>query len=313
VLFVSIIIPPFADQFQELLRVVPEGVESFANWVDGVLRNPPDWFPDDEIRLPDLSDLTGQIGILLRGAFGNFVTFFSNSVGSVFQLLLVIVLTVMILSEPVAYRRLLLRFFPSFYRTRAAEILDKCESTLLHWLVGVSLSSLFVAGLSAVGLIVLGIPFVLAHALLAGVFNFIPNIGPTLSVVSPVSVALLQSPGKAIAVIVLYLIIQNAESYWLSPMLMKKQVSFLPAITLIAQLFFAHFFGLLGLVLALPLAIIAKIWIEEALIKDVLDQWNSRRTKAVLEVESTQLSVTEESKVPTFAADADPKPRSDKE
>ena len=85
-------------------------------------------------------------------------------------------------------------------------------------------------------------------------------------------VALLESPGKALAVIVLYVFIQNLESYWFSPMMMQKQVSLLPAVTLIAQIFFATFLGPLGLILALPLAVVSKVWIEEAWIIDVLER-----------------------------------------
>ncbi|MGA1475836.1 MAG: AI-2E family transporter, partial [Prochlorothrix sp.] len=68
--------------------------------------------------------------------------------------------------------------------------------------------------------------------------------------------------------------IQNLESYWLTPTVMAKQVSLLPALTLIAQIFFATVFGLLGLILALPLAVVAKVWIQELLVRDILDSWD---------------------------------------
>jgi predicted PurR-regulated permease PerM len=54
---------------------------------------------------------------------------------------------------------------------------------------------------------------------------------------------------------------------------MAKQVSLLPAITLMAQIFFAQVFGILGLLLALPLTVVAKTWLDEVLFKDILDQW----------------------------------------
>ena len=188
------------------------------------------------------------------------------------QLLLVLVLAIMILAEPLAYRRLLLQLLPSSYRGRAEEILNKSEVGLLAWLKGVSINSLFVATLCGLGLLILQIPFVFTHALIAGVFNFIPNIGPILSAVFPIAVALLNSPGKAIAVLILYIVVQNLESYWFSPLVMKKQVNLLPAATLLAQIFFATFLGLLGLILALPLAVVIKTWAEEALIKDILNK-----------------------------------------
>ena len=108
---------------------------------------------------------------------------------------------------------------------------------------------------------------------MAGILNFIPNIGPAASVVFPLMIAVLDAPWKIIAVLILYFLIQNVESYWLTPIVMAKQVSLLPAVTLIAQLFFASIFGLLGLILALPLTVVLKTWIEEALFKDLLDNW----------------------------------------
>jgi len=67
-------------------------------------------------------------------------------------------------------------------------------------------------------------------------------------------------------------VIQNLESYWVSPLVMAKKVSLLPAITLSAQVVFTTFFGILGLLLALPLTVVAKTWIDEALICDILDR-----------------------------------------
>jgi predicted PurR-regulated permease PerM len=117
----------------------------------------------------------------------------------------------------------------------------------------------------------------LAHAILAGLLNFIPNIGPTLSVVLPMAIALIDAPWKAVAVLILYIVIQQIESYWLTPTIMAKQVSLLPAITLTSQIVFASFFGALGLLMALPLTVVAKTWIEEVLVKDVLDKWHYRQ------------------------------------
>ncbi|HEY9764135.1 MAG TPA: AI-2E family transporter [Trichocoleus sp.] len=272
-LLLVLVLPLFISQFQELLALIPRSIEQLGEWFTLLSTNPPDWFPEPDINLfPNFPDLLRQATTLGTQIFGNFFSFFSSSVAILVQVLLMLVLTLMILSDPVAYRRLLLRLFPSFYRHRADDILIKCEIALLNWLGGVAINSAFIAVLSFTGLILLGVPYAFAHAVLAGIFNFIPNLGPTLSAGFPVFVALIQSPGKALAVVVLYVLIQNLESYWFGPMMMQKQVSLLPAATLIAQIFFATFFGPLGLILALPLAVICKVWIEEAWIIDVLER-----------------------------------------
>ena len=271
-LFITFIIPPFVIQFQEIVKLIPVGFQRLVVWFNSFMENPPSWFPEFDLELQsNWSEIYQQLKSLAPQVFSNFLTLFSNSTAIVLQLLLIIVLTLMLLGEPLAYRNLFLRLLPSSFRGRASEILDKSEVGLLAWLKGVSINSVFVAVLCGLGLLVLRIPFVFTHAILAGVFNFIPNIGPFLSAVFPVAVALLYSPKNAIAVVLWYVIVQNLESYWFSPLVMKKQVNLLPAVTLIAQIFFATFLGFLGLILALPLAVVSKIWIEEALIKDVLD------------------------------------------
>jgi predicted PurR-regulated permease PerM len=270
---VSVVLPPFWGQFEELLKLVPVGYDKFLIWLNYLIKNPPIWFPDLNVKVPNVTQIAQQIGPLAQKILGNFFAFFSNSISNFLQFLLVLIFTLMLLADPLSYRQGFVRLFPSFYRYRANFILSECEIVLLQWMGGIVITSTFVAVLSGIGLMILGIPFVFAHALLAGIFNFVPNIGPTASVVFPVAVALLDTPWKALAVIILYVIIQNLESYWFSPLIMQKQVDLLPAITLTAQIFFATFFGVLGLVLALPLTVVSKTWIQELLLTDLLDKW----------------------------------------
>lgn len=271
ILFVALIVPPFISQFLQLLELLPTGFAQVVRWGDRQLELLPSWL--SAIEMPTIGGLTQDLQPILQNIIRNFFAFFSNSLTALLQGLLVFVLTIMLLVDPPSYRKAFIVLFPAFYRKRADAILTKCEIALDNWVGGALVSSTAVAVFSAIGLSVLQIDFVLAQALLAGLLNFIPNIGPTLSLVFPLTVAFLDAPWKAIAVLILYLVIQQVESYWLTPTVMAKQVSLLPAITLIAQIFFASTFGFLGLVLALPLTVIAKTWIQEALIKDILDRW----------------------------------------
>ncbi|MCY7282340.1 MAG: AI-2E family transporter, partial [Cyanobacteria bacterium CAN_BIN43] len=245
ILFVALIVPPFISQFLQLIELLPKGFDQVVTWFDRQLQLLPPWLA--AIELPTTEKLTQDLQPLLQNVIRNFFAFFSNSLTVVVQSLLVFILTIMLLTDPSSYRRAFIILFPSFYRQRADFILTQCEVALDNWLAGALLSSTAVATFSAIGLSILQIDLVLAQALLAGLLNFIPNIGPTLSLVFPLTVAFLDAPWKAIAVLILYLVIQQVESYWLTPTVMAKQVSLLPALTLIAQIFFASFFGFLGL------------------------------------------------------------------
>jgi predicted PurR-regulated permease PerM len=272
-LFFYLIVPPFIEQFLELIALVPVGFVRVVSWVETFLNNRPDWLT--QVELPSPSSLIDEIQPFLRAVLPNFFAIFSGSLSVVLQGLLLIIFTLMLLANPLAYRRAVIQLFPSFYRERLDAVLGKCEVALGNWLGGALISSTVVALLSAIGLWALQIEFVLAQALLAGLLNFIPNIGPTLSMVFPLTVAALDAPWKVLAVFILYIVIQNLEAYLITPTIMANQVSLLPAMTLAAQLIFARFFGFLGLLLALPLAVIAKTFIQEILIKDILDQWRS--------------------------------------
>jgi predicted PurR-regulated permease PerM len=268
--FFLVIVPPFISQFQELVQLFPSGIariQQIITWLEGTIIGP------YVTKLPDINNLIQQLQPLTENLIRQAIAFFSTGVTAVLQFLLVIVLTLMLLANPQPYRNIFVRCFPSFYRHRVQQILTLCGEGLGNWTIGALIEMVFIAFLSGLGLLILQVPLALAHAVLAGLLNFIPNIGPTLSVILPMTIAFLDTPWKAIAVLILYVVIQNIESYWLTPTVMAKQVALLPAFTLTAQIFFASFFGALGLVMALPLAVVAKTWIEELVFKDILDKW----------------------------------------
>ncbi len=274
--FFILIVPPFITQFQELTATkLPAIIKSSSQWGANLAA----YIPAPLIPyLPNIEDLTKQIQPLLQSFAGQSLTIFSSSLGAVLNLLFMVILTIMLLAQPTAYRGAFIALFPSFYRRRVDGILAECEVSLGKWVAGALLSMVVVAILSFIGLSFLKIPLALAQAILAGLLNFIPNLGPTISVIIPVAIALLDEPWKAVAIFIVYFLIQQFESSLLTPYIMAQQVALLPAITLIAQVFFTTFFGFMGLLLALPLTVVAKVWINEILIEDILDRWKYRRT-----------------------------------
>lgn len=274
-LFFFLIVPPFVEQFQKLIDLVPSVFQRILYEMEGFEQTLRDRLPQPLPPPPNIADLIAQLQPLGTEILKRSVEFFSNSLNIALQTLLVVVLMLMFLADPQGYRSAAIKLFPSFYRRRADAILSECEIALGNWMEGIIISSTSIAILSGLGLAILRIDLVLVHALLAGLLNFIPNIGPTLSLVFPLMIALLDAPWKILAVVILYVVIQNIECYWLTPTVMAKQVSLLPALTLTTQIFFTGAFGVLGLLLALPLTVVAKTWIEEALFHDILDRWGN--------------------------------------
>ncbi|TAG91998.1 MAG: AI-2E family transporter [Oscillatoriales cyanobacterium] len=268
-----LIVPPFAQQFQQLTQRTPQGIARLNLWLDLIETR---FSAQIGQPLPnlDINNIIQQLRPIFNQLLGGAGAFVGNTLGVILSFLLVLVLTLMTLAEPLSYRKAFIQLFPSFYRRRVDGILDECEVALGGWVIGALISMSVISLLSLIGLSVLHVPLPLAHAVVAGLLNLIPNIGPGLSVIPPMTIALLDSPLKSGFVLILYFLIQQFESNLLTPYVMAQQVSLLPAVTLIAQVFFATFFGFLGLLLALPLTVVAQVWIREALIKDILDQWH---------------------------------------
>ena len=275
--FVVLIVPPVIDQLQHSLYLLPLAVNRIELWLMQLQQIVPEQLVGE---IQKLENITRNVPDIVAGVISNFYGIFSNSLGAIINILLVIVITIMLLTNPRSYIRLFLAFFPSFYRRRAAKILKKCEIALVGWTKGILFNMLVITVLSWLGLSILGVQLPLANALLAGLLTFIPNLGPALSCVPPIVLALIDAPWKALAVVILYFLIQQVESNILTPLVMRQQVSLLPAITLLAQAAFAVFFGFIGLFLALPLTVVAQVWINEVLIKDILSNWGKRNYKA---------------------------------
>jgi predicted PurR-regulated permease PerM len=121
--------------------------------------------------------------------------------------------------------------------------------------------------LTAVGLLISGMPMWLALALIAGLLNFIPNFGPLIALIPAVLVALMQGPTTAAIVAGLYIAIQVTESNFITPMVQKKLINIPPALIIMAQLLIAPLTGGWGLVLATPLMVILIVLVQELYIK----------------------------------------------
>ena len=268
--FVALIVPPFIEQFKELTTLVPIALERLSDWNEWLYSFLPKTL-FEEVR--GLGALGQNIQSWMDKLFANFFDLFSGTLSVFINSLLVIVVTIMLLTKPTPYKQTFLLMFPAFYRPRVQTILKKCEKNLGGWAIGILFNMAVIAVMSGIGLLALGIRLPLANSLLAGILTFIPNLGPVLSVVPPAAMALLDAPWKALAVVALYILIQQIESNILTPIVMEKQVSLLPAITLLSQLTFAVFFGILGLFLALPITVVAQVWLKEVLVKDILDRW----------------------------------------
>ena len=273
-----LVLPPFIKEFNEILVDIPNGLSKINILINTNLNKFNSLFYGEQsenvidifslinnvVTIPDVSTIAKAI----QESFKNLINIAGNLGSGLLKLIFVLAVSLMISIEPKQYKENVLLLIPKNYRNKFRNILEKCNIALANWTFSMVISSLSVGLLSLIVLSILDVKYVVSNALIAMVLNIIPNIGPVISGIFPISIALLDNFWKPLAVLGSYVIIQNIESYIIMPSIMKKKANLLPGLTLISQFGFTFIFGPLGLILSLPLAVVIQVLIKESF-KDI--------------------------------------------
>jgi len=273
-----LVLPPFIKEFNEILVDIPNGLSKINILINTNLNKFNSLFYGEQsenvidifslinnvVTIPDVSTIAKAI----QESFKNLINIAGNLGSGLLRLIFVLAVSLMISIEPKQYKENILLLIPKNYRNKFRNILEKCNIALANWTFSMVISSLSVGLLSLIVLSILDVKYVVSNALIAMVLNIIPNIGPVISGIFPISIALLDNFWKPLAVLGAYVIIQNIESYIIMPSIMKKKANLLPGLTLISQFGFTFIFGPLGLILSLPLAVVIQVLIKESF-KDI--------------------------------------------
>jgi predicted PurR-regulated permease PerM len=242
--------PALQAQIGTIRMEMPRLVQDVAGWADRQLRivmgdmRPTDGFREQiELRVGE------EAAKILAGALPLLNTLLGAIVGGA----LVIFTGFFLVLNPTSYLNSVLRLVPLKGRPRLRSALEEVAINLKRWLAGMSVAMLMIFVTTTTALWLLGVPAPLALGLIAGVLNFIPFVGPILSAIPAIALALTVSPSMALWVAILYVVIQQIESYALIPVVMRHAVRLQPAATLLFQMMMAVLFGFLGLLVAVPL------------------------------------------------------------
>jgi predicted PurR-regulated permease PerM len=212
--------------------------------------------------------ILGQLAGLTRYLFG----FLSSTISVVAGLVLILVLSIYIGADPDTYHDGLMKLFPRPWRTRGGEVLTAMSVALRKWLVTQLIAMVVIGVVSTVVLLILGVNAAVPLGVIAGLLEFVPTVGPILSALPAVAMGFVDSPQKALAVIVAYIAIQQMENYLLIPFLMREGVDLPPALTIVAQALMALIFGFLGLLVAVPLLAASMVAVKMLYVQDVVGE-----------------------------------------
>ena len=249
------VIPPLIDQARAFWTAIPDLLHRGQVWLieRGLLSR--------ELSFKEAVQQTAQGNgsdavTTLIGALSGFV-------GGVFGLLTILILAFYLLLDSRTLFRNFVSLFPKGERDRVEDVCRRISTKVSAWLAGQLLLAATIGTTAAFGLWLLGVPYFFVLALIAGLGEMIPVVGPILSAIPAVGVALTVSPATALFVSIFFLVQQQLENHVLVPKIMERQVGISAGFVIIALLIGGSLLGIVGAILAVPTAAILLVVFQE--------------------------------------------------
>ena len=266
-LTIRMIIPPIVEQIGLLAQNFPSLWSRVVENFESVRQ----YSQDQGFTASILKGLEGVQSSLTQAAgsaYGFIVAVFENLI----NFLMILVITFYLVVEKDSVARLFRAIAPSHYHQHFSTLFVVVQKKIGDWARGQLILGLIIAVLSFIGLIFLLPKYALVLALIAGITELVPYIGPILGAIPAVFLGFTApdfSLSRGLAVLILYLVIQQVENNLLVPQVMKKSVGLNPVVIIIVMLVGARLAGIVGLILAIPVATAVGV-----VIKDFIDKSN---------------------------------------
>jgi predicted PurR-regulated permease PerM len=254
-LLALLVVPPLVSQSQDLSQRLPELLDKGQQFLIryGILEHPITL--EEAVRnAPGPGDAVGTVALAV-----------SRVVGGIFAFLTILILTFYLLLESETLFVGFIRFFPRAERPRVENVARQISTKVSAWLNGQLILAGSIGLTAAVGLYLIGVPYFYVLALICALGEMIPVVGPILSAIPALAVALAVSPRTALFAALFLIAQQQLENHVLVPKVMERQVGVSPVIVIVALLVGGSLLGILGALLAVPTAAIVQVVVEELL------------------------------------------------
>jgi predicted PurR-regulated permease PerM len=260
---IALIIPTFVDQVNQFVDEVPTIVDDLENTVGDITGNRPSEVGDEvEQFLRRYTDKPERL-------IGPITSIGVNVAGVLAAILVMLVTAYYMAVRPQPLIDGALRLIPPSRRDHARYVMDRLRRSWIGWMQGV-VFDMFISGtLLYIGLTIIGLDFAILFAVLTALLVVVPYFGAIIGAVPPVLFAFTDSPGKALAVLIVYVLVQQVESNVIIPLVMSRTVRLHPAVIAIGVVVVGRLFGLVGLFVAVPVISAMVILTEEYWVKEV--------------------------------------------
>jgi len=259
--FVLLLSPLIVEQSATIASAVPGYYQTLREWMlnypNQLIVRLSDFLP---VALPSLKPgTTQQSGEDVMASAGQVLGYITLAAKFIFTVIVTLVLAFYWTLDGPRSIQSFLMLIPQDRRENIRELISAMEAKVGYYIVGQSILCLVIGIMALVAYLLIGLPNALVLALIAGMLEAVPMIGPLLGAVPASLVALSLGPDKLIWVIVATVVIQQLENSLLVPRIMSKAVGVNPFVTLLAIFAFSSFFGIAGALMAIPMAAIIQL------------------------------------------------------
>lgn len=255
---------------------LPQFFDNLSNIVSRIAEHPQwqtvmDWFgiAETTVKTPGTTSIgTPAASSAISGVFSTI----SGAMAGLFSFVVVLVITFYFVVQEDPLQKILRSVVPDQHVPYISHLIKQVRDKLGFWLRGQLILSVIIGCLVGIGLGVLNVKYAAVLALLAALLEFIPYLGPTLAVI-PAGIFAFSQDGlfKFLAVLVLYIVIQQIENHILVPKVMQRAVGLNPVICIVAILIGAKLAGVVGALLAIPVATALSVIIKDVLAKQTVE------------------------------------------
>lgn len=253
------------NEIQEFAREIPHYTREFRQFIDEtefILYELPPPVTDaiNEAIIEYQLNFQEILGTILD--FEGIIGTGASILAYVFSLIALPIILFYFLKDTEILRSNMILVVPPQYRKKVREIMKDVSITFGSYIRGQLVVCLFIGLLTYLGLAFLGVEFALVLGIIAGITNIIPYFGPFIGAVPSVIIALLEEPLLALKVVIWILIVQQIESQLVAPQILGRNLKLHPLAVVTSLIAGGHFFGLIGLILAVPIVAIVRVIIR---------------------------------------------------
>jgi predicted PurR-regulated permease PerM len=268
----ALIIPTFIDQVNAFVDDVPTIVHDLEQTVGDITGDRPSEVGDS------VQDFLQRYTDNPERLIGPITSIGFSVVGVIGALIVILITAYYMAVRPQPLVEGALRLVPPSRRRHARHVMDRLRSAWIGWMQGV-IFDMFISGtLLYIGLRIVGLDFAILFAVLTALLVVIPYFGAIIGAIPPVLFALTDSPGKALAVLVVYVLVQQIEGNVIIPVVMSRTTRLHPALIAIGVVVVGNLFGIVGLFVAVPIISAAVILTEEIWVREIEASHENRAT-----------------------------------